>query len=497
MIFVYLGLNIFLLMGVILAIIFHKEKLHSTKKKDIRSLVFPLAHSLVTYLHLTKLYEKKDKLKDSLQQLQVSEKGKELLEDYVTKKVSMIILILFGLNSLCFLYEASILGKVKLQEGRYIKSSTLAEELVDVEVYVKDDTDYDTNERYLSNIELELSNEQNLTSIPEEVVEVKNYIVKTLLGENESYSDIYHPLHMALDSPHNSVWVEWELDQKGYVNTDGSVNNTELTEAVDTKVTALLVYEGTTYRYEQPITIRPYKQFLDQQLLVKIHESLNVALEKATEEEYLTLPETANDQQITWREKRNTTGLQLFIIGLLLSITVFFLQDNEVKQQIKKRNQQMIMDYPEIINKFTLLLRAGMTLKGAFERIIDDYMSYEKNCKREKKNNNTKRYVYEEMQITYSQLKLGRSEIEAYENFGKRIKLLPYMRFSSLISQNVKKGTQELIPLLELEAIEAFSERKELAKRLGEEAGTKLLIPMLGMLVIVLIIIMVPALMSF
>jgi hypothetical protein len=108
-----------------------------------------------------------------------------------------------------------------------------------------------------------------------------------------------------------------------------------------------------------------------------------------------------------------------------------------------------------------------------------------------------KRYVYEEMMITYGELMLGTSETIAYERFGRRVKLLPYLRFSSMIARNVKKGSTGLLGLLELEAAEAFEERKELAKRMGEEAGTKLLAPMMLMLLIVLAIIMLPAFMSF
>jgi len=41
--------------------------------------------------------------------------------------------------------------------------------------------------------------------------------------------------------------------------------------------------------------------------------------------------------------------------------------------------------------------------------------------------------------------------------------------------------------------IQAFEERKAQAKRLGEEAGTKLLLPMFLMLAVVLVIVIVPA----
>ena len=50
--------------------------------------------------------------------------------------------------------------------------------------------------------------------------------------------------------------------------------------------------------------------------------------------------------------------------------------------------------------------------------------------------------------------------------------------------------------MLRLEGIHAFEERKALAKRLGEEAGTKLLLPMFFMLAVVMIIIIVPAFLS-
>lgn len=45
--------------------------------------------------------------------------------------------------------------------------------------------------------------------------------------------------------------------------------------------------------------------------------------------------------------------------------------------------------------------------------------------------------------------------------------------------------------------IHALEERKNMALRLGEEAGTKLLIPMFLMLGIVIVVLIVPAFMSF
>ena len=88
------------------------------------------------------------------------------------------------------------------------------------------------------------------------------------------------------------------------------------------------------------------------------------------------------------------------------------------------------------------------------------------------------------------------TEAVSYENFGRRCDVQVYVRFGALLSQNLRKGTKGLTQLLKLEAIQAFEERKALAKRLGEEAGTKLWLPMFLMLAIVLIIVIIPAFLS-
>lgn len=71
------------------------------------------------------------------------------------------------------------------------------------------------------------------------------------------------------------------------------------------------------------------------------------------------------------------------------------------------------------------------------------------------------------------------------------------MRFAAIVQQNLKKGARRIAELLQAEAQDAYSERKAQARQQGEEAGTKLLLPMGGMLVLVLIVILVPAFASF
>ncbi len=68
---------------------------------------------------------------------------------------------------------------------------------------------------------------------------------------------------------------------------------------------------------------------------------------------------------------------------------------------------------------------------------------------------------------------------------------LPKVR--NAFKSEFKKRNQGLTNLLQREAQEAFEERKNMAKKLGEEAGTKLMIPLFLMLAVVFVIVTVPA----
>ena len=136
-----------------------------------------------------------------------------------------------------------------------------------------------------------------------------------------------------------------------------------------------------------------------------------------------------------------------------------------------------------------LLIGAGLSVRKVIERLVSEY---EKKCQRGGK----KRYVYEELGVAMRQMHDGVSETKAVECFGRRCLLQQYLRFCSLITQNMKKGAEGMLAILETEAMDSLERRKEHALQLGEKAGTRLLFPMMLMLLIVMGIIMVPAFMT-
>lgn len=175
----------------------------------------------------------------------------------------------------------------------------------------------------------------------------------------------------------------------------------------------------------------------------------------------------------------------LLIIGAVI-FGVPYMSVSKVSKQLKKRREQLMLDYPEMINRFILLLGSGINMRAAWERMCKDYsMKKEKSRKIH--------YIYEEMISTVNDMVRGIPEAEAYERFGRRLQLLPYMKLSAMLSQNLKKGNKRMIEQLRLTSIDALIQRRDTMKQLGEEASSKLLFPMMLQFMLILIIVMVPA----
>ena len=202
----------------------------------------------------------------------------------------------------------------------------------------------------------------------------------------------------------------------------------------------------------------------------------------------MTLPEQIGGRKAEWSFPAETRAFGILVLGAGGAVLLWVSEKQRKKEERKKEILQMKMDYPQIINKLTLYIGAGMTIRRAWFCIAQDY---EKN--REKTG---KRKAYEEMVCTMNQIRGGGSEGECYENCGARCGITSYRKFGMLLSQNLRKGPRGITETLRREAEEAFEERMNQAKKLGEEAGTKLMIPMFLMLAVVFLIVMVPALLS-
>lgn len=310
-------------------------------------------------------------------------------------------------------------------------------------------------------------------------------------GENTSLENIRDRVVVRDNYQNGSVVAEWEFSNRSLIATDGSIKETVMeadSEMVEAKV--YLTCEDSKLIYEFGFTA--YKQAKSEEEI--FYEKLNQLISESGETEgteFLWLPTNLEGHSLVWKNQESHLPLQVFFLGMIVVMLLPALAAEREKEAEKKRKEQLTREYPDLVNKLALLLGAGMTLQGAWRQIAEKYMQECRNGQREPG------MVYEEMLITLREMESGKGEMKAYEGFGERCGLPKYRKLSSYLVQNMKKGNRGLCELLEREAAEAYAERKNMARQYGEEVGTKLLLPMLLMLGIVIFVIMVPAVISF
>ena len=177
-----------------------------------------------------------------------------------------------------------------------------------------------------------------------------------------------------------------------------------------------------------------------------------------------------------------SNGLMLSAAAVAAFAAVPFLVDSSLKEQIEKRRRSIQMEFPEFVNKLTLLVNAGMTISKAWEKIINE--------------NKREHILYDEMRYALMEIKAGKAEAVAYEEFARRCRVKEVTKFVSVIVMNLKRGGAEVVPVLKAQGDDHWEMRKNAAKQLGEEASTKILIPMMIMFMGVVLIVATPAVLS-
>ncbi|TCL00084.1 type II secretion system protein F (GspF) [Natranaerovirga hydrolytica] len=486
--------GIILLSIVILYVIskgYAQEELKTLDQKEYKlhqlmSLSLMLMDKVFKVKHLSKLDHK---IKQQMVLLYGEKQSLYRLRMYMAEKIALVLLILFSFGFVGLIMGVREYNDTYLMNGNVLERPAYFEgtRTYNLEATMKKEGQVG---HWMIDIPLE---EPNLTT--EQTIELleygSDYIYHHMLGQNESFDLIQYNLNLLERVPNTYITVRWQSDSPNLISRKGQVYFDEVIEGTPITLTAELDHKGIGLMRDFKVTVYP-KETTNREVL---QESLNLILHQLNQEENLSsrnakLPTTYNDGDITiqWEEPKDNRVLKLLALGLLVALIIFFAKEEDLKKKVVQRNHEIRLDFPEFISKLTLLISAGMTVSKAWEKIVKDYG-------KEKTGNHT-RYLYEQATMTWLEIQSGHSEFKAYENFGKRCSLPEFMKFTSILLQNMRKGTNTLIEALNEQSEEAWEKRKEVAKLLGEQASTKLLFPMMLMFVIVIIIIMVPALMS-
>lgn len=308
----------------------------------------------------------------------------------------------------------------------------------------------------------------------------------SFLGENESLDQIYRDVQVSENYQEGQVEADWSFDDYTYVSADGKLKTEELEEDSLVEASVLLTCGPYQEIYNFSFCLCPSRADCKEGLLRQIQKSIR---DQSRESGDIVLPEEVAGIALHWKKAGNGDGALLSLLGLLVCFLLPYGDRKERERQRDRLRRERKKDYPLVVDQLALFLSAGITLPEAARKMTE---AYEKRKKRTGK----VQAGFELWKFFSYEMREGVQEGEAIAHMGMRSELKEYKKLALLLEQNRRQGSEKLVQQLEEENLLAYEMRKNQARKAGEEASVKLLFPMLGMLGIVIVILLLPAMMT-
>ncbi|GKS11444.1 hypothetical protein YDYSY3_24440 [Paenibacillus chitinolyticus] len=171
------------------------------------------------------------------------------------------------------------------------------------------------------------------------------------------------------------------------------------------------------------------------------------------------------------------------LLGLLGAGLTPWLMLRQLDQQIRLRKRRIVLELPEVLSKMILLINAGETVQKALIRSVD-----------------TSRVGASPLHAEFGQvvreLEMNVSLPKVLEDLSKRCAMQEMALFTTTILLNYRRGGEDFLVALRSLAKELWDRRKAESRKLGEEASSKLVFPMVAIFLVVMIIVASPAVLS-
>jgi len=431
-----------------------------------------------------------EKLHDEMRLLYSQKEAVFREKEHIEKNIKrFLLIILIG----CFLSTLIIIRadiNPVLEGGNRIKREGFEGEKRNVTVYLLSEN---SDKKIPINIMV-----SNMKYSPEEIEDKSELLIrlieKEITGKNSSTDYINSSMNLPKRIEGYPFEISWKSDNPLIIDRSGDINFEKLEkelestgeDSVITSLTASIKYEDYQKDIKIPVRIFLPEKSPEEELMKAVNETISEIDKSTRDADEIILPHTVNGIGLSYSEEANYTAVSILVLSIVTAVCIYISSNSEINKEVKKRNEQMEMDYPRIINRYALYYSAGMHTKAVWKAICSDY-------RKQVSRNGERRYAFEEMLRAEAAMADGVGDLSVYNEFASNCGIRKYRHFVSLIEQSLKKGKEQMGDIMLKEADDAVNERLNMAKIKGEEAGTKLLLPMFLMLLVVLIIVIVPA----
>lgn len=309
----------------------------------------------------------------------------------------------------------------------------------------------------------------------------QNRLWELISSGNESPEHVTKSLCLIDEYAGFPFYVEWTSDDPETISPSGEYMYVD--EPKEVTLTATLYYEGAEMVCTQSVMVCPDVAHKEKWQQKELRRLLEESQEENAKEAKWQLPSEWNGNPIIWKMSKTYVGWKIFVCFIVLAIIIGYAKDKDLSKNIEMKQRKVRDEYPILLHQLVLYMGAGTTVRGAFERIVTNGSKSKKEPP----------VILEEIRHMLSDLRAGMSECSVYESLGRRLGVREYVKLGALLSQNMKYGNRYLLDRLREEGDLAMEEKLSNVRKRGGEAETKLIVPQVLLLAIVMVLILLPA----
>ncbi|MHA6485432.1 hypothetical protein ACX1C1_26410 [Paenibacillus sp. strain BS8-2] len=168
-------------------------------------------------------------------------------------------------------------------------------------------------------------------------------------------------------------------------------------------------------------------------------------------------------------------------MGGVVGVVIILRQFVDASRNVERRRRAILAALPDLIAKLMLLVGAGETVQGAFAK-----------CRYEKRTKNDNP-LHQEWRFAMAAMDNGQSFGTAIERMNRNCSVQEISVFATVLLLNYRRGGDQFVLALKEFSYSIWEKRKAAALTSGEEASSKLVFPLVGILFIMMVIVAAPA----
>ncbi|NDL66694.1 type II secretion system F family protein [Anaerotalea alkaliphila] len=381
-------------------------------------------------------------------------------------------------------------GQGELQEGQLVKGS-LSEGTRFLELEYETEWEGMTIEDRLQ-LELEphVDSEAMLRAY---LLEVAEGLGDGLPGGDESLEGITGDLSLPSRDATGRIGIRWESGRQDLLTNRGEVLKSQtISKGTEVGLTAILMaeYNGQRIQEEKAWKLvfgeirrspEEYRKWISKELRDFMEQENTLSTGRTVLLPEAVLGEAAAISYGNGGSKALAELGNNLLGAIFFGIAVALVKSQELKTVSRKRKAAMGKRFPELLRSLTLLINAGMTVRQALDKV----------CRQGGEATRENPFV-SELRLALEEWQMGKTEKELFEALGRRCQTKEVQRFAGILLQGMQKGNGNMVEQLDSLARDAWNDKIGMARKEGEKASSKLVLPMGILLCAIILIVMTP-----